>query len=30
LALEPPWLKAQILNTPPHLEYSGTAKLVWR
>ena len=28
LALEPPWLKAQILNTPPHLDYSGTAKLV--
>lgn len=28
LALEPPWLKAQILNPPPHLDYSGTAKLV--
>jgi len=28
LALEPPWLKAQILNAPPHLDYSGTAKLV--
>ena len=28
LALEPPWLKAQILNTPPHLDISGTAKLV--
>ena len=28
LALEPPWLKAQILNAPPHLDQSGTAKLV--
>ncbi len=28
LALEPPWLKAQILNAAPHLDYSGTAKLV--
>jgi len=28
LALDPPWLKAQILNTPAHLDYSGTAKLV--
>jgi len=28
LALEPGWLKAQILNAPPHLDYSGTAKLV--
>jgi hypothetical protein len=28
LALDPPWLKAQILGTPPHLDYSGTGKLV--
>ncbi|HKB96278.1 MAG TPA: amidohydrolase family protein, partial [Rhizomicrobium sp.] len=28
LNLDPPWLKAQILGTPPHLDYSGTATLV--
>ncbi len=28
LALDPPWLKAQILGSPPHLDYSGTGKLV--
>jgi hypothetical protein len=28
LDLDPPWLKAQILSTPPHLDYTGTAKQV--
>jgi len=28
LNLDPPWLKAQILASAPHLDYSGTAKQV--
>ena len=28
LALDPPWLKQQILSAPAHADYSGTAKLV--
>jgi Tol biopolymer transport system component len=28
LDLDPPWLKAQILTSPPHLDYAGTAKEV--
>jgi Tol biopolymer transport system component len=28
LNLDPPWLKAQILGSPPHLDYTGTAKEV--
>jgi hypothetical protein len=28
LNLDPPWLKTQILGTPPHPDYSGTGKLV--
>jgi Tol biopolymer transport system component len=28
LDLDPPWLKAQILASPAHLDYSGTGKLV--
>jgi Tol biopolymer transport system component/imidazolonepropionase-like amidohydrolase len=28
LNLDPPWLKAQILGAPPHLDHTGTAKMV--
>jgi len=28
LNLDPPWLKAQILNSTPHLDHTGTAKMV--
>src|SRR5262249_54150818 len=28
LNLDPPWLRAQILGSAPHLDYSGTAKEV--